>query len=77
MVLNKNLTFTNITNFRINQACTIIEWKIHEYVHVEIYKKHSQKKVERNILVNTPARTARSDGPNLQKGKTRGGSRMK
>ena len=55
----------------------MVEWKIHEYV--EIYKKQSQKKIERNILVlvNTPARTDRSDGPYLQKVKTRGGSRIK
>ena len=54
----------------------MISWKIHEYV--EIYKKQSQRKVERNILVvvNTPARTDRSDGRYLQNDtETRGGSR--
>ena len=56
---------------RINQACTMIGWKIHGYV--EIYKKQSRKKV----VVNTPARTDRSDGPYLQKAKTRGRSRIK
>ena len=55
----------------------MIEWKIHEYV--EMIQKVITKKVERNILVlvNTPARTDRSDGPYLQKDKTRGGARIR
>ena len=56
----------NNINQLSKQSTCIKEWKIHEYV--EIYKKQSRKKVERNILVvNTPARTDRSDGPYLQK----------
>ena len=57
------------TGFRINQACTMIECKIHEYV--EVYKKQSRKK-KKNILVllNTLEKTEKSDGPYLQKDNT-------
>ena len=44
---------------------------------VEIYKKQSRRKGERNnlVLVNTPGKTDRGDSGYLQKDKTRGGSR--